>query len=158
MPSSTITKIVEPVKREMYPFKQSCPIVDYGDSDIESEWNDSRVPTNSSSRDASDNNDIYIGFTREAITENEGVTAVNASGGKVTDWYQKACVGGVAVTSTTVTGPDTRSLVKCVPVTEPRSIGQNEYDCVVGSAVGDGIQSTGVRLIETDDAASFDAG
>lgn len=43
-------------------------------------------------------------------------------------------------------------------VTEPRRRGENETDGVVGLALGNEIQSTGVNSIATNDAASRDGG
>lgn len=151
--------IVEPIQRKMYPFKSSSPIVNDGHSDIEWELIEFRVRTNPSPRGESDSNDIDIAPARAAVTENEGMTTVDANDGDVNYWYQVAWEGVVAVTSTKKTLPGTRSFVKYMSVvTEPRCRRDNETVGFVGSADWDEIQLTGVRSVLTDNAALRDAG
>lgn len=133
MKSSTVAKIVQQVQLEMYYFKSSIHIVDCEDSDIESELSESRGSTNSSSKDERGSKYIDIGTARASVDENVCATAVDAKDGDITDWYQATFEAGFAINSTTDTGPDTWSFVKCMSVVmEPRSSGEKESDGVFG--------------------------
>lgn len=78
------------VQLQMYPFNNISPMVYYGNFDIKSERYDPIVPTNSSSWDESDSNDIDIGTAHAVVAKTVGATTVDANDGDVSDWYQAA--------------------------------------------------------------------
>lgn len=88
---------------------------------------ESRTPTNDSSRDENENDDINDGNTRAAIAENAGAITANDHDDDVTYWYHAACECGIAVTSTVIEGLETWSFIKCVSVVmEPLSHAINQ--------------------------------
>lgn len=145
-------RFVEPIQRKMYPFNWSSPIVDYDDVGTESEDIEPRAPIILSAHSDGHKNTV------EDTIAWAVVTAVDANDVVVTDCYQAACEGRIAVTSTTGMRPDVGSFVKCNSVVKERQNCRiNEADGAAEPFAGVGIQSSGGRSVATDEIASRDA-